>query len=147
MSEDFLNKRKSRMSKEFFADFYRVCFPMISLFAQAWKKASAVICRVSFIDFYLVFPRNVRIVFLTHTNTVILLEPCFGTIKEPGLPVLGTHALVGTLSGVSSFDFSHNFAFKNSSQIQNFTSWHCRGVKLVDCSGFRIKRNSKRALL
>ena len=64
-----------------------------------------MICRVSFIDFYLVFPRNVRIVFLTHTNTVILLEPCFGTIKEPGLPVLGTHALVGTLSGVSTFDF------------------------------------------
>ena len=67
-----------------------------------------MICRVSFIDLYLVFPRNVRIVFLTHTNTVILLEPCFGTIKEPGLPVLGTHALVGTLSGVSTFDFSHN---------------------------------------
>ena len=106
-----------------------------------------MICGVSFIDFYLVFPRNVRIVFLTHTNTVILLEPCFGTIKEPGLPVLGTHASVGTLSGVSPFDFSHNFAFKNSSQIQNFTSWHCRGAKLVDCSVFRIERNSKRALL
>ena len=27
--------------------------------------------RVSFIDFYLVFPRNFRIVFLPHTNTVI----------------------------------------------------------------------------
>ena len=86
-----------------------------------------MICRVSFIDLYLVFPRNVRIVFLTHTNTVILREPYFGTIKEPGLPVLGTHALVGTLSGVSTFDFSYNFAFKNSAQIQNFTSWHCRG--------------------
>ena len=106
-----------------------------------------MICRVSFIDLYLVFPRNVRIVFLTHTNTVILLEPYFGTIKEPGLPMLRTHALVGTLSGVSAFDFSHNFAFKNSAQIQNFTSWHCRGVKLVDCSVFRIERNSKRAFL
>ena len=31
-------------------------------------------CRVSFIDLYLVFPRNFRIVFLPHTNTVILLE-------------------------------------------------------------------------
>ena len=32
-------------------------------------------CRVSFIDLYLVFPTNFRIVFLPHTNTVILLEP------------------------------------------------------------------------
>ena len=44
-------------------------------------------CRVSFIDLYLVFPRNFRIVFLPHTNTVILLEPQCGTITEPGLPV------------------------------------------------------------
>ena len=46
-------------------------------------------CRVSFIDLYLVFPRNFRIVFLPHTNTVILLEPYCGTITEPGLPVVG----------------------------------------------------------
>ena len=26
-------------------------------------------------------------VFLSHTDTVILLEPCCGTITEPGLPV------------------------------------------------------------
>ena len=45
-------------------------------------------CRVSFIDLYLVFPRNFRMVFLPHTNTVILLEPYCGTITEPGLPVL-----------------------------------------------------------
>ena len=44
-------------------------------------------CRVSFIDLYLVFPRNFRIVFLPHTNTVILLEQYCGTIMEPGLPV------------------------------------------------------------
>ena len=31
-------------------------------------------CRVSFIDIYLVFPTNVRIVFLPLTNTVISLE-------------------------------------------------------------------------
>ena len=31
-------------------------------------------CRVSFIDLYLVFSRNFRIVFLPHTNTVILLR-------------------------------------------------------------------------
>ena len=42
--------------------------------------------RVSFIDLYLVFPRNFRIVFLPHTNTVILLELYCGTITEPGLP-------------------------------------------------------------
>ena len=43
--------------------------------------------RVSFIDLYLVFPRNFRIVFLPHTNNVILLERYCGTITEPGLPV------------------------------------------------------------
>ena len=44
--------------------------------------------RVSFIDLYLVFPRNFRMVFLPHTNTVILLEPYCGTITEPGLPMV-----------------------------------------------------------
>ena len=44
--------------------------------------------RVSFIDLYLVFLTKFRIVFLPHTNTVILLEPYCGTITEPGLPVL-----------------------------------------------------------
>ena len=44
-------------------------------------------CRVSFIDLYLVFPRNFRMIFLPHTHTVILLEPYCGTITEPGLPV------------------------------------------------------------
>ena len=45
-------------------------------------------CRVSFIDLYLVFRRNFRIVLLPHTNTVIFLEPYCGTITEPGLPVI-----------------------------------------------------------
>ena len=44
---------------------------------------------VSFTDLYLVSPTNFRIVFLPHTNTVILLEPCCATITEPGLPVSG----------------------------------------------------------
>ena len=35
-------------------------------------------CRVSFIEIYLVFPINFRMVFLPHTNTVI---------TDPGLPV------------------------------------------------------------
>ena len=45
--------------------------------------------RVRFIDLYmyLVFPKKFKIVFLPHTNTVILLGPYCGTITEPGLPV------------------------------------------------------------
>ena len=50
-------------------------------------RTTTINCRVSFIDLYLVFPRNFRTVFLPHTNTVILLEPYCGTITEPGLPV------------------------------------------------------------
>ena len=53
---------------------------------------------------------------------------------------VGTRALVGTPSGVSKFDFSDNFVSKNSAQIQNFTSWHCSGVNLVDCSVLCIDR-------
>ena len=45
------------------------------------------ISRVSFIDLYLVFRTNFRIVFLPHTNIVILLESYCGTITEPGVPV------------------------------------------------------------
>ena len=51
-------------------------------------RTTTINCRVSFIDIYLVFPRNFRIVFLPHTNTVILLERYCGTITEPGLPVI-----------------------------------------------------------
>ena len=51
-------------------------------------RTTTINCRVSFIDLDLVFPRNFRMVFLPHTNTVILLEPYCGTITEPGLPVL-----------------------------------------------------------
>ena len=50
-------------------------------------RTTTVNCRVSFIDLYLVFPRNFRMVFLPHTNTVILLERYCGTITEPGSPV------------------------------------------------------------
>ena len=52
-------------------------------------RTTTINCRVSFIDLYLVFPRNFRMIFLPHTNTVILLEPYCGTITEPGLPVAG----------------------------------------------------------
>ena len=53
-------------------------------------RTTTINCRVSFIDLYLVFPRNFRMIFLPHTNTVILLEPYCGTITEPGLPVVRT---------------------------------------------------------
>ena len=51
-------------------------------------RTTTINCRVSFIDLYLVFPRNFRVIFLPHTNTVILLEPYCGTMTEPGLPVI-----------------------------------------------------------
>ena len=51
-------------------------------------RTTTINCRVSFIDLYLVFPRNFRMAFLPHTNTVVLLERYCGTITEPGLPVV-----------------------------------------------------------
>ena len=51
-------------------------------------RTTTINCRVSFIDLYLVFPRNFRMVFLPHTNTVISVEPYCDTMTEPGLPVL-----------------------------------------------------------
>ena len=55
-------------------------------------RTTTINCRVSFIDLYLVFPRNFRMVFLPHTNTVILLEPYSGTITERWLPVVSWNA-------------------------------------------------------
>ena len=51
-------------------------------------RTPTAICRVSFIDFYLVFSMDFRIVFLPHTNTVIFMKPYRDSITEPGLPVL-----------------------------------------------------------
>ena len=53
-------------------------------------RTTTINCRVSFIDLYSVFLRNFRMIFLRHTNTVILLELYCGTITEPGLPVDST---------------------------------------------------------
>ena len=60
------------------------------------NRTTTTNCRVSFIDLYLVFPTNFRIVFLPHTNTVILLELHCCTITEPGLPgvCLRLHGLI-----------------------------------------------------
>ena len=66
---------------------YRVNLNKLSRNFVGALRTTTTNCRVSFIDVYLVFPRIFRIVFLPHTNTVILLEPYCGTITDPGLPV------------------------------------------------------------
>ena len=70
---------------------YRVNMNKLSRNFVGALRTTTTNCRVSFIDLYLVFPGNFRIVFLPHTNTVILLEPYCGTITEPGLPVVLVH--------------------------------------------------------
>ena len=72
---------------ESFIGFYICCYFILSRNFVGALRITTTNYRVSFIDLYLVFPRNFRIVFLPHTNTVILLEPYCGTITEPGLPV------------------------------------------------------------
>ena len=60
-------------------------------------------CRVTSIDFYSVFPTNFRIVFLPHTNWVILLESYWGTITEPALPVANFSLSLGGYSTKAPF--------------------------------------------
>ena len=67
---------------------YRVNLNKLSRTFVGAIRTTTTNCMVSFIDFYLVFPRNFRIVFQPHTYTVILLEPCCGIITEPGIPVI-----------------------------------------------------------
>ena len=66
---------------------YRVNLNKLSRNFVGAIRTTTTNCRVSFIDLYLVFPTNFRIVFLPNTNTVILLESYCGTITEPRLPV------------------------------------------------------------
>ena len=64
-------------------------------------RTTTINCKVSFIDLYSVFPRNCRMVFLPHTNTVILLEPCCGTMTKPGLPVMVlTKTIIASGNGI-----------------------------------------------
>ena len=75
----------------YYNNVYRVNLNKLSRNFIGAIRTTTTNCRVSFIDIYLVFPTNFTIVFLPHTNTVILLEPyCVycGTITEPGLPVV-----------------------------------------------------------
>ena len=67
---------------------YRVNLNKLSRKFAGELRTTTTNCRVSFIDLYLVLLRNFRIVFLPHTNTVILLELYGGTITDPGSPVV-----------------------------------------------------------
>ena len=67
---------------------YRVNLNKLSRNFVEAIRTTTTNCRVSFIDLYLVFPTNSRIIFLPQTNAVILLEPYCGTITKPGLPVV-----------------------------------------------------------
>ena len=81
---------------------YRVNLNKLSRTFVAAIRTTTTNCRVSFIDLCLVFPTNFRMVFLPHTNTVILLEPYWGTITEPGLPVIyGLATRFGSCSSCS----------------------------------------------
>ena len=72
---------------------YRVNLNKLSQNFIGATRTTTIDSRVSFIDLYLVFPTNFRIVFLPHTNNVILLEPYSGTITEPGLPVQANNCI------------------------------------------------------
>ena len=65
---------------ESFIGFYICCYFILSRNFVGALRITTTNYRVSFIDLYSVFPRNFRIVFLPHTNTVISLEPYCGTI-------------------------------------------------------------------
>ena len=61
-------------------------------------------------------------IFLPHTNTVILLEPYCGTITEPGLPVLiyprlNTHCIRILHTWLGCFSFLHYFTFDRITSI------------------------------
>ena len=78
---------------------YRVNLNKLSRNFVGALRTTTTNCRVSFIDLYLVFSRNFRIVFLPHTNTAILLGPHCGTITEPVLPVVGLSRLCSATFG------------------------------------------------
>ena len=63
---------------------------------RRWSiKDNTTNCTVSFIDLYLVFPTNFRIVLLPHTNNVILLEP-YCVVLSQNLGNLCTHQKIST---------------------------------------------------
>ena len=96
-------------------------------------RTSTINCRVRFIDLFLVFPRNFRMVFLPHTNTVILLEPYCGTITEPGLPV-------GQLVSMCEFKVTMHWRCVDSCYVFTLVMElnHFSGVEVV-MTGIRMK--------
>ena len=92
-------------------------------------RTTTINCRVSFIDLYLVFPRNFRMIFLPHTNTVILLELYCGTITEPGLPVDNAGPGCGTPESVENTGCSMLFVTtahdqkSHHCQLMSFLKW------------------------
>ena len=87
LNESMAVKMASLVSYLVYYIVYRVNLNKLSQNFVGATRTTTIDCRVSFIDLYLVFPTNFNIVFLPHTNNVILLEPYSGTITEPGLPV------------------------------------------------------------
>ena len=61
---------------------YRVNLNKLSRNFVGALRTTPTNCRVSFVDLYLVFPRNFRIVFSPHTRTVVLLEPYTAVLSE-----------------------------------------------------------------
>ena len=66
---------------------YRVNLNKLSRNFVGALRTTTTNCRVSFIDLYLVFPRNFRIVFLPHTNTYFTGTRTVA-LSQPGLPVM-----------------------------------------------------------
>ena len=87
LNESMAVKMASLVSYLVYYIVYRVNLNKLSQNFVGATRTTTIDCRESFIDLYLVFPTNFNIVFLPHTNNVILLEPYSGTITEPGLPV------------------------------------------------------------
>ena len=81
---------------------YRVNLNKLSRSFVVTLRTTTTNHRVSFIDLYSLFSRNFRIVFLPHTNTVILPP---GVVGIPHMKVVGM--LVFSLRGVSFGFWSH----------------------------------------
>ena len=78
---------KSCVGKGWWRPRWHLAPPTSFIITDAWQHGLYLLSRVSFTDLFSIFPKNVRIVFLPHTNTVVLLERYSGTITETGLPV------------------------------------------------------------
>ena len=80
-------------------------------------------------------------IFLPHTNTVILLEPYCGTITEPGLPVVNTKfeiAITGTIiENPSFYSDIRRFGWSSYTSVVVINVWLCR------LTGYVLRRRKK----